>query len=73
MNNFFVERDYREKIDVGSMGRQSIHFELFKQCLTHIKAEEKIHLPQLEVCDIAADTTNAALYVAAEIAEMLGS
>ena len=70
MDNFFVDRDYREKIGVGSMGRQSIHFELFKQCLTHIKAQE-CYLPQLEVCDIAADTTNAALYVAAEIAEML--
>jgi len=173
MDNFFLDRDYREKTGVGSMGRQSIHFELFKQCLTHIKAGEKIHLPrydtvkatsshnihgrlkegalpieveptdviyiegnfpflykdiahlidlkivyltddpvrlkrkwkrdidyrkkynafylcnryfrtqflkaqecylpQLEVCDIAVDTTDAALYVSAEIAEMLGS
>jgi len=36
-----------------------------------LKAQE-CYLPQLEVCDIAADTTNAALYVSAEIAEMLG-
>ena len=40
MDNFFIDRDYREKINVGSMSRESIHFDLFLNSLIDLKKRE---------------------------------
>lgn len=48
MDNFFTDRDYREENEIHSLGRQAIHFELFKQSLEDIGRGKKITIPRYD-------------------------
>ncbi len=48
MDNFFLDRDYRENTGSGSMSRDSIHFNLFKQSLIDLKNRKSCEIPKYE-------------------------
>lgn len=48
MDHFFTDRDYREAKGIHSLGREAIHFELFKQCLEDISRGKKICTPRYD-------------------------
>ncbi len=56
--------DYRKNYDPAHFRNR-----FFK---TQFMRANDIYLPQMEVCDMVVDTTGAALWVTAEIAELLG-
>ena len=51
MDNFFLDRDYRDKIGAGSMSRESIHFNLFKKSLTDLKNGKSCEIPKYDFVD----------------------
>ncbi len=48
MDNFLTDRDYREEKGIHSLGKEAIHFELFKQSLEDISQGQKIAIPQYD-------------------------
>jgi uridine kinase len=48
MDNFLTDRDYREEKGIHSLGKEAIHFELFKQSLDDISREQKITIPRYD-------------------------
>jgi uridine kinase len=48
MDNFLTDRDYREEKGIHSLGREAIHFELFKQSLEDISQGQKITIPRYD-------------------------
>jgi len=48
MDNFFLDRDYRDKIGVGSMSKDSIHFDLFRKTLTDLKNGKSCKIPKYD-------------------------
>jgi uridine kinase len=48
MDNFFTDRDYREEKGIHSLGKEAIHFELFKQSLEDISQGWKINIPRYD-------------------------
>lgn len=51
MDNFFLDRDYRDKIGAGSMSKESIHFDLFKNSLIDLKKGNKCNIPKYDFVD----------------------
>jgi uridine kinase len=51
MDNFFLDRDYREKIGAGSMSKESIHFDLFKKNLNDLKKGNNCIIPKYDFVD----------------------
>jgi len=51
MDNFFLDRDYRDKIGAGSMSKESIHFDLFKKTLVNLKKGKTIEIPKYDFVD----------------------
>ncbi len=51
MDNFFLDRDYRDEIGAGSMSKESIHFELFKKSLIDLKNGKSIEIPKYNFVD----------------------
>ncbi len=48
MDNFFTDRDDREEKGIHSLGKEAIHFELFKQSLEAISQGRKICMPRYD-------------------------
>jgi len=48
MDNFLTDRDYREEKGIHSLGKEAIHFELFKQSLEDISHGQKITIPRYD-------------------------
>jgi uridine kinase len=48
LDNFFTDRDYREEKGIHSLGKEAIHFELFKQSLEAISQGRKISIPRYD-------------------------
>lgn len=48
MDNFLKDRDYREKMGIDSLGKEAIHFELFKKSLEDIIKGKKISIPRFD-------------------------
>jgi len=48
MDNFLTDRDYREERGIHSLGKEAIHFELFKQSLEDIREGQKITIPRYD-------------------------
>ena len=48
MDNFFLDRDYRDVIGAGSMSQESIHFELFKESLINLKNGNNCIIPKYD-------------------------
>jgi uridine kinase len=48
MDNFLTDRDYREEKGIHSLGKEAIHFELFKQSLDDISRGQKITMPRYD-------------------------
>ncbi len=58
MDNFFLDRDYREKTGAGSMGKGSIHFELLQQALKDIKRNLAIKIPRYDFVEAVSSHDN---------------
>jgi len=48
MDNFFTDRDYREQKGIYSLGREALHFELFKQSLSDLYRGKKVSIPRYD-------------------------
>lgn len=48
MDNFLTDRDYREIKGIHTLGKQALHFELFKQSLIDITQGKKISIPRYD-------------------------
>jgi uridine kinase len=48
LDNFFTDRDYREEKGIHSLGKEAIHFELFRQSLEAISRGQKISIPRYD-------------------------
>jgi uridine kinase len=51
MDNFLTDRDQREARGIGSLGREALHFELFKKALRDICAGKAITIPRYDFKD----------------------
>jgi len=48
MDNFLTDRDNREEMGIHSLGKEAIHFQLFKQSLEDIIQGQKITIPRYD-------------------------
>jgi len=48
MDNFLTDRDQREEKGIGSLGKEAIHFALFKQSLEDISHRRRITIPRYD-------------------------
>jgi uridine kinase len=48
MDNFLTDRDYREVKGIHTLGKEALHFELFKQSLEQIRLGYKIRIPRYD-------------------------
>jgi len=48
MDNFLTDRDYREEMGIHSLGKEAIHFELFRHSLEDISQGQKIAIPRYD-------------------------
>lgn len=48
MDNFLTDRDDRERKGIDSLGREAIHFELFKRALQDMSQGKRIAIPQYD-------------------------
>jgi uridine kinase len=48
MDNFLTDRDYREEKGIFTLGKEALHFELFKQSLENITRRRKILIPRYD-------------------------
>lgn len=51
MDNFFLDRDYRESMKNGSYSKEGIHFDLFKECLIKLKSGKTCEIPTYDFKD----------------------
>jgi uridine kinase len=51
IDNFLADRDEREARGIDSLGREALHFELFKKCLAQISKGEQVCIPQYDFID----------------------
>ena len=48
LDNFLIDRDYREEKGIFTQGKEALHFELFKQCLKDITDGKRISIPRYD-------------------------
>ena len=48
LDNFLLDRDYREEHNIGSFGARALHFELLKTCVRDILAGKAIQTPRYD-------------------------
>ena len=48
LDNFLLDRDYREERNIGSFGVPALHFELLKTCIRDILAGKPIYTPRYD-------------------------
>ena len=48
MDNFLTDRDYREEKGIHSLGKEAIHFELFRRSLEAISQGQRIAIPRYD-------------------------
>jgi uridine kinase len=48
LDNFLTDRDYREQKGIYTLGKEAIHFELFRQGLEEIRRGKKIAIPRYD-------------------------
>lgn len=51
MDNFLLDRDYREEHNIGSFGERALHFDLLKACVRDILAGKTIKTPRYDFID----------------------
>lgn len=51
IDNFFLDRDYREAMGIDSLGMEALHFKAFKTCLRDIRQGKKVTIPQYNFID----------------------
>jgi len=51
MDNFFYDRDFREKTGSGSVSSDAIHYDLFKRCLMDLKQRKISEIPRYDFID----------------------
>ena len=45
MDNFFLDRDFREEEGIGSMNKESIHYSLLEDCIKNLKTDSSCEIP----------------------------
>lgn len=48
LDNFLLDRDYREENNIGSFGARALHFDLLKSCIRDILAGKPIDTPRYD-------------------------
>lgn len=48
IDNFLKDRDYRDTIGLGKLTKDSIHFDLFKECLINMKNGKSFEIPKYD-------------------------
>ena len=48
MDNFLLDRDYREDHDIGSFGERALHFELLKSCIRDLLVGKLVKTPRYD-------------------------
>lgn len=48
MDNFLLDRDYREERGIGSFGERALHFDLLRSCIRDILAGKAIETPRYD-------------------------
>jgi len=48
MDNFLTDRDYREERGIDSLGKDALHFEIFKKCLLDLIHHQKTSTPRYD-------------------------
>jgi uridine kinase len=48
LDNFLLDRDYREEYNIGSFGKNALHFGLLQQCIQDILGGRKIYTPRYD-------------------------
>ncbi len=48
LDNFLLDRDYREENNIGSFGARALHFDLLKSCIRDILAGKTIQTPRYD-------------------------
>lgn len=48
LDNFLLDRDYREENNIGSFGARALHFDLLKTCIRDILAGNTIYTPRYD-------------------------
>jgi uridine kinase len=48
MDNFLLDRDYREAHGIDSQGKEALHFELMTQSFVNIQSGKRIEIPQYD-------------------------
>jgi len=51
LDNFLLDRDYREENNMGSFGKRALHFELLKQCINDILQGKTVQTPRYDFID----------------------
>ncbi|HNR02229.1 MAG TPA: hypothetical protein PKK59_06825 [Anaerolineaceae bacterium] len=51
LDNFLLDRDFREENNIGSFGARALHFELLKDCIRDILAGKPIDTPRYNFID----------------------
>lgn len=51
LDNFLLDRDYREEHNIGSFGERALHFDLLKSCIRAILAGNRIQTPRYDFID----------------------
>lgn len=48
LDNFLLDRDYREEHNIGSFGRRALHFELLQQCIADLLHGKAVQTPRYD-------------------------
>jgi len=51
IDNFLQDREYRDTIGSGKMIRESVHFDLYKNCLKDLKKGDQCQIPKYDFTD----------------------
>ncbi len=57
IDNFFLDRDYREEHGIDSLGKQALHYDILLQCLKDIRQGKTIQTPRYDF--ISATSSHA--------------
>ncbi|HOQ69234.1 MAG TPA: hypothetical protein PLK74_04770 [Anaerolineaceae bacterium] len=51
LDNFLLDRDYREELNIGSFGARALHFDLLRSCVREILNKKTIFTPRYNFID----------------------
>ncbi len=51
LDNFLLDRDYREENNIGSFGKRALHFDLLQQCIADLLNGKAVETPRYDFID----------------------